>query len=94
MIGEIDCREGILLAVERDYYETFEDGIKTTLSYFLQVLKNLRMQKNITIYIHPIPPVLPETRKIVTVFNQYYKKAIIALEGMARNSLLFCSDHL
>ena len=40
-IGEIDCREGILQAVDRDYYDSFDDAAQHTLREFVPVLKDL-----------------------------------------------------
>lgn len=40
-IGEIDCREGILSAVERDYYTDFDEAVRSTVGFFLPVLKEL-----------------------------------------------------
>lgn len=41
VIGEIDCREGILVAVEKGRYGSIEEGINSTISVFVQVLKDL-----------------------------------------------------
>jgi hypothetical protein len=40
-IGEIDCREGILLSVERGYYEDFDEAVRSTVALFLPVLREL-----------------------------------------------------
>ena len=40
-IGEIDCREGILAAVERDYYADFDTAVRHTVDAFLPVLRDL-----------------------------------------------------
>jgi hypothetical protein len=42
ILGEIDCREGICSAVERDYYETIEEAIVATIQLFIKVLKDLK----------------------------------------------------
>lgn len=72
MIGEIDCREGILLAVERHKYNSVQDGMIQTMEIFMDVLKRLVSQFQFKVYIHPIVPVLNETRNIVTVYNALY----------------------
>ena len=41
IIGEIDCREGIITALERDYYETFEQAVQSTLDLFVPILKSM-----------------------------------------------------
>ena len=38
MIGEIDCREGLLVAVERDRYASLVEGMERTIDIFLAAL--------------------------------------------------------
>jgi len=73
IIGEIDCREGILLAVERDKYKTVVDGMKHTVGIFMSVLAGIISTKKITALIHPVLPMLKETRPIVIAYNQVYQ---------------------
>lgn len=44
-VGEIDCREGIVAAVERDHYQSFEQAVRRTVGIFVQVLKDLRKSR-------------------------------------------------
>eukprot|EP01032_Pedospumella_encystans_P026298 gene26298-29707_t len=81
-IGEIDCREGILLAVERDYYATFDEAVQQTLNVFLPVLRDLVAVHKLRVYVHPIPPVLDVTRAIVIRYNAFYKRAVAGLKGV------------
>jgi len=37
ILGEIDCREGILVAVEKLRYETPEEGVEHTVRIFIKV---------------------------------------------------------
>ena len=37
VLGEIDCREGILVAVEKLRYETPEEGAEHTIGIFIEV---------------------------------------------------------
>lgn len=76
VIGEIDCREGILLAVERHKYNSVQEGMIHTVEIFMDVLKRLVSQFKFRVYIHPIIPVLNETRSIVTVYNALYHHRI------------------
>jgi hypothetical protein len=76
VIGEIDCREGILLAVERHKYDSVQEGMVQTVEIFMDVLKRLVSQFQFKVYIHPIIPVLNETRSIVTVYNALYHHRI------------------
>ena len=42
------------------------------------VLKSLVSSKKLKIFVHPVPPVLNETRHIVTIFNRQLVKAVSA----------------
>jgi len=76
IIGEIDCREGILLAVERDRYASVVEGMKHTVNIFASVLANIISTKRIKAYVHPVLPMLKETRPLVIAYNQVYQNAI------------------
>ena len=76
MIGEIDCREGIFTAIEKGYYESVEEGIKATVGVFISLLKELIQKKKFKIYVHPILPVLNETREMVKLYNSIYKSEV------------------
>lgn len=80
-VGEIDCREGILLSVERDYYSGFDEAVKYTLGVFLPVLRDLVSKNRLKVYVHPIPPVLDVTRAMVIRYNAFYKNAIVGIKG-------------
>ena len=56
IIGEIDCREGLLLATERDKYKNIGEGMDRTTSIFMDVLSSLVSKKKIKPYIHPVMP--------------------------------------
>lgn len=81
LIGEIDCREGILVAVERGVYANVEEGMRATLSVFKQVVQDLIRKKRLRVYIHPIIPVLDVTRQIVQMFNGLYRDAMRGIQG-------------
>ena len=51
-------------------YETVEEGMEATLDTYLSVLLQLISQRHLELFVHPIPPVLNETRPIVRPFNQ------------------------
>ena len=40
-IGEIDCREGLLVAIERDKYSSLEQGMTETVKIFCAVINDL-----------------------------------------------------
>ena len=71
MFGEIDCREGILLAVEKLKYESLEEGTAHVIDIYLDTLKKLN---KFDLMIHPVLPVIDITRNNVMVFNQILKE--------------------
>ncbi|CAE7449251.1 Aste57867_8367, partial [Symbiodinium microadriaticum] len=81
LVGEIDCREGLLVAVERDVYQSVEEGMEATVAIFKGVLTALIKKKKFKAYIHPILPVLDVTRSIVTTFNMQYERSVAGLQG-------------
>ena len=40
-IGEIDCREGFLVALERDYYDSIEEAMNHTIKSFVRNLQTI-----------------------------------------------------
>ena len=76
VLGEIDCREGLLVAVEKDQYSSLSSGMHTTLKHFIDVLPPLFKQRKMGhVYVHPVLPILPETRAIVKQYNAFYEQA-------------------
>ncbi|KAL9658274.1 hypothetical protein ABK040_015597 [Willaertia magna] len=67
MFGEIDCREGIWAAIEKLRYKNIQEGISTTLEYYMNELK--KHKDNFNMFIHPAPPVIDITRETVLLFN-------------------------
>ena len=76
IFGEIDCREGLLVAVERMRYPDLEAGVAHTVKIYINVLKSLASTRKFKILVHPVPPVLNETRYIVTLFNKHLSEAV------------------
>lgn len=79
LVGEIDCREGLLLAVEKDLYPDLAAAVQRTVTIFIKVLTQLRKKRRFKIWVHPVVPVLEPTRSIVLLFNQHYKAAVEAM---------------
>jgi tetratricopeptide (TPR) repeat protein len=73
MVGEIDCREGLLIALERDLYPGIEAEIVATVKIFIDVLKDLMKRHKFKVFVHPIMPILKPTRQIVLAFNKIYR---------------------
>merc|ERR1712137_285120 len=76
LFGEIDCREGILVAVEKCRYDSVQEGIDHTIDIFMQVLTEIKQKKNLNILVHPVVPVLNETRAMVKQFNTALKERV------------------
>ncbi|KAJ8600417.1 hypothetical protein CTAYLR_001466 [Chrysophaeum taylorii] len=73
-LGEIDCREGILVAVEKLRYRDVEEGIDATISHFVRAAAAVVRQRQFRkALVHPVPPVLDETRPIVRAYNSRLK---------------------
>lgn len=49
MIGEIDCREGLLLAVERDHYTSLKEGMEHTINVFVAALVKIVAKKKFNV---------------------------------------------
>jgi lysophospholipase L1-like esterase len=76
--GEIDCREGLLLAVERARYANLDEAISTVVGIYVTVLRKLAAKRRFRIMVHPVPPVLNETRAVVVQFNAALQRAVEA----------------
>ena len=76
IFGEIDCREGLLVAVEKDRYEDLEEGMKTCVDIWMKEAGKVVEERGFRAMIHPVIPVLKETRKIVMNYNRIFKRAV------------------
>ena len=78
LLGEIDCREGILVAVEKLRYESVDEGIRHTAQIFVDVASRLARHKRWKVLVHPVPPVLDETRGMVLKYNDTLRRLVDA----------------
>ncbi|TYZ62063.1 hypothetical protein PybrP1_010063 [[Pythium] brassicae (nom. inval.)] len=76
LFGEIDCREGILLAVEKCTYESVEEGMAATIQIFMEALKDAVRRFGFEALVHPVVPVLNETRALVVQYNRIFKQRV------------------
>lgn len=76
LFGEIDCREGLLLAVDKLKYDSVDEAMDVLADIYVGVLTRLVEERDLTAYVHPVPPVLNETRHIVMPFNAVVKKKV------------------
>jgi hypothetical protein len=75
--GEIDCREGLLVAVEKGAYSNITEGMRSTLKHFTAILAPLFKQRKMgNVYVHPVLPMLDETRPIVLQYNRLFKESV------------------
>nr|XP_006817955.1 PREDICTED: uncharacterized protein LOC102802627 [Saccoglossus kowalevskii] len=81
-LGEIDCREGIIYAVDKCKYDSLEEGINKVIEIYLTVVKKLKSLKRLKVFIHPVNPVMDITRQIVIKFNAMLKEAVEQTDGM------------
>ncbi|KYQ91459.1 hypothetical protein DLAC_08426 [Tieghemostelium lacteum] len=76
LFGEIDCREGILISVEKCRYASIEEGMGVTIDIYIKALKDLIKKYQYQCYIHPVVPTLNETRFLVKTFNSILKEKL------------------
>ena len=79
LFGEIDCREGIIRAVEKGRYTDIEQGVAVTIEYYMTALQQLHKDNDWNIFVQPVAPVLNETREVVKVFNRVLKEMVEAI---------------
>eukprot|EP00026_Physarum_polycephalum_P002628 Phypoly_transcript_02636.p1 GENE.Phypoly_transcript_02636~~Phypoly_transcript_02636.p1 ORF type:complete len:874 (+),score=132.36 Phypoly_transcript_02636:48-2624(+) len=81
-LGEIDCREGLLVSVEKCRYNDLDEAISTSLNIYIGVIRQLIKDHNFTVYVHPPPPVLDPTRKQVKKYAQALKERLKTEQGI------------
>eukprot|EP00891_Asterochloris_glomerata_P005922 jgi/Astpho2/5922/fgenesh1_pg.00080_%23_120_t len=74
LFGEIDCREGLTMAVDKLKYETLEAAMEVLLQIYQDVLLDLMASRRFEVFVHCVAPVLDATRHVVVLFNQLLKK--------------------
>lgn len=68
MFGEIDCREGLPLAVQQCKYNDMQEAMEALAAIYVKALLRLVVEHQFEVFVHPPPPVLNETRHIVVAF--------------------------
>jgi hypothetical protein len=82
--GEIDCREGLIVAVEKGRYETVEEGIRLAVDVYIRAMQEQQAVKSLKVFVHPITPVLDVTRPTVKKFNAHMKERLLTLAKTAQ----------
>lgn len=80
IFGEIDCREGLLVSVERCRYKDVDEGIAVTVDIYVQKLVEIQKKYDFKILVHPVPPVLDLTRDVVKRFNRVCQAKVNAAQ--------------
>ncbi|KAG6548433.1 hypothetical protein Mapa_009920 [Marchantia paleacea] len=78
LYGEIDCRDGIIGAVEKGKYQDIEEGVQATVDLYIDILQKLVRDRRFELFVHPIPPVLNETRSFVRTFNGTLQQSLLS----------------
>ncbi|KAK9812932.1 hypothetical protein WJX72_005941 [[Myrmecia] bisecta] len=94
MFGEIDCREGLLLAVDKLKYSSIEEAMDVLVHIYCQLLLDLVQRRRFEVFVHPVPPVLNETRHVVKPFNEVLQAKIteISEQAAARGRIHWLDD--
>ena len=67
-------------------YDSVTDGMEATIAIYLGTLLRLVDERRLEIYVHPVVPVLNETRSIVKTFNDIMRKRVRAGDGVVGGS--------
>jgi len=78
-----------VVCVEKCRYDDIEEGAAVTIKIYLDALTKLIKDKDLTIYVHPVNPVIKETRKIVKLFNKILKKHVIKASAALKGKLVW-----
>jgi hypothetical protein len=89
IFGEIDCREGLLVSVERCRYTDVDEGIAVTVDIYVQKLLEIHEEYEFNILVHPVPPVLDLTRDVVKRFNRVCQAKVQEVQHSAIRYLDF-----
>lgn len=83
VFGEIDCREGILVAVERLKYRDLAEGIDVAQNHYLKMLKALQRKREFQIFVHPVPLVMDITRSTCLEWNKRMEAKLRVVPSIA-----------
>jgi len=71
VLGEIDCREGVLKAVQKGRHSSVEAALSSLVELYARLVQEVRARLPTSpLFVHPVPHVLPETRFLTLVFNR------------------------
>ncbi|GBG61368.1 hypothetical protein CBR_g20400 [Chara braunii] len=78
VFGEIDCREGLLISVDKGRYKDVAEGAAVSVGIYIKVLLKLINERKFEVFVHPVPPVLNETRPVVHIFTKTLQMEVLA----------------
>ena len=93
VFGEIDCREGLLLAVEKGRYASVAEGMRATVDIYVAALLSLQKKRDFTLLVHPALPILDVTRGMVCQFNDMLKGALAQKKVTANGRIRYLDFH-
>jgi tetratricopeptide (TPR) repeat protein len=82
VFGEIDCREGLLVAVEKGKYPSIEVGIEKAVQVYVKALETATRARGFKSFVHPVAPVLPITRGVVIRFTSALRRSVAASSSL------------
>ena len=94
VFGEIDCREGLLNAMEAAKYDSLNAAISLCVDVYVQYVVSFAQRNECIAFIHPIIPVLDPTRAMVVQFNQALMEKVDSLQSTRVKFLHFFDDLL
>lgn len=82
VLGEVDCREGVLMALQQGrYHQSLDEAFTALVDIYIDILQQTAAKYRIAkLYIQPAPPVLNETRSIIAIFNRQLAAKLIELK--------------
>ena len=81
VVGEIDCREAILGAIDKGGYRSIEEGVAETLRHYIPALLRLAQELDLRVMVHPAPPVQAKQLPVIKAFNETLRERIAALRN-------------
>jgi tetratricopeptide (TPR) repeat protein len=80
ILGDMDCRQSILEVLAKGIATTMDEAIKIITDSYQNILLQVTAQKRFKkLYVHPVAPVVDETRWIMIAFNRALSAKLIAL---------------